>query len=158
MKRTTILITGALAALTLGGVAIAGGHGGPGGHFMGRVIQELDLSPEQEEAAKALREEAKEDRAAARSEGEKIQDAIFAELSQAEPNRRKVHALIDEGAELRAQQAHQHMDSMMDFIELLDAEQKATLVERMEQGRERRREHKGRRGGRHHGGGHGFGE
>ena len=81
-----------LAALSLGGAALAKGgpghHGGKGifGPGMHHVLAELDLSEEQQALAKELRDEARANHESERAEREQAMDSALTELAKAEPD------------------------------------------------------------------------
>ncbi|MFT6817138.1 MAG: Spy/CpxP family protein refolding chaperone [Myxococcota bacterium] len=143
---TTTLLLGSLA---LGSVALAGPSGGESGNFM-RGMRSLDLTEDQKTELRELREGAREDRTDSKAELQSIRDAFMAELAEDSPNVATLHELTDRRAELRTAGAHDKVDRLVQVHAVLTAEQRAELLENMEERRtelgERGEERGGRRG------------
>lgn len=145
MTRTSKLFLAGLAAtLTLGTAAFASPKG-PMGH-MGRLIEQLDLTPEQQAQAEALRDEGKAERESAHEQRSQMKQAIMAELESGEPNRRSIHKLLDDSMDAKRDAMHARADQMLDFYATLSPEQQATLLEEMAEMKERREDMHERRG------------
>ncbi len=160
---TTTLRTVALALgfTTLGAVSVIGtqaiaqaGRGmgqGPGQGLHARgagaqgpmgklasLIQELDLSEEQQAQAQGLRADVRETMQEHRGEREDDLNAVV-EALQAEPaNAKAIHALIDERQDRRAEMAHSMADAALDLWGILDAEQQAIVLDRIDDFEQRR--------------------
>ncbi|MFT5586833.1 MAG: hypothetical protein ACI9VR_004435 [Cognaticolwellia sp.] len=150
-KTLAAVALGTLTMLALGGTAIAkgGGHGGPFGG-MHRIVDQLDLSPEQQELGVAMREDAKADHDAQRTSRSAAFDTIQAELALEQPDSATLHGLIDEQLALMSVTMHDRLDDFLTLHATFSAEQRATLVEEMDQAKARKetRMEEGEEGGR----------
>ena len=164
-KTLAAVAIGTLTMLALGGTAIAkgGGHGGPFGG-MHRIVEQLDLTPEQQELGMALREEAKADHDAQRESRNAAYDTIRAELALEQPDSAALHSLIDEQLALMSVNMHDRLDGFLTLHATFSADQRATLVEEMDQAKARKEDRmedrmgeggKGEKGERGQRGGHG---
>lgn len=154
-KTLAAVAIGTLTMLALGGTAIAkgGGHGGPFGG-MGRVIEQLDLTPEQQELGIALKEEAKADHEAQRESRNAAFDTIRGELALEQPDSALLHSLIDEQLASVSVSMHERLDGFLTLHATFSPEQRATLVDELDQAKERKEERM-EQGGRGQRGGHG---
>ncbi len=134
-------LTTLIGGLAFGSVALARGpggmHGGPGGH-MAKVIEKLDLDPEQQALAKELKAGMEDEREAIQAQHEESFEALLTELGKESPDSEALHTLIDEGAALMAERMHAGLDSVLELHATFTEEQRATLVEEMEAGKEMR--------------------
>lgn len=134
-------LTTLIGGLTLGSVALARGpggmHGGPGGH-MAKVIEKLDLDPEQQALAKELKAGMEDEREAIQAQHEEAFEVLVSELGKESPDAEVLHDLVDEGTALMAERMHAGLDSMLELQATFTEEQRATLVEEMEAGKEMR--------------------
>ncbi len=132
------LAIGTLGVFALGGAAIAkGGHGGPFGG-MGRIIENLDLSPEQQELGMALREEAKADHDAQRESRSAAFEVITVELAKESPDSAALHGIIDAQLASMSVSMHDRLDGFLTLHATFTEAQRETLVDEMEQAKERR--------------------
>ncbi len=147
-SKTFLAATALLASLAFGSIAMAGpGGGGECGQFM-HGMRGLDLTEDQKTELQALREGAEEDRADTKVQMQSIREAFLAELAKDSPNAATLHELTDRRAELHAAGAHEKVDRLVEAHAVLTAEQRAELLENMEERREQRGEGRGGRGGR----------
>ena len=134
---------GAFAAV--GTQAVAGAHsGGPFGADMARFAQALDLSEAQEALVDEMRAEARAQMQANRMGKQADKEGIKAMLSQETLDAAAVHSMIDERIDEMASFAHEMADSFIALHATLDADQRATLVEKMEEASERHEERRQR--------------
>ena len=146
-------LTTLIGGLTIGGVALARGPGGmahgPGGHI-GKVIEKLDLDPEQQALAKELKAGMEDEREAIQAQHEESFEVLVSELGKENPDSERLHELIDEGSALMAERMHEGLDAVLELQATFTEEQRATLVEELEAGKEmrdaRREEMQQRRG------------
>ena len=93
------------------------------------LVRDLELSPEQMEAAQgirvAVRQELEQERVA------KPTGSVMAAFEAGNPDRDALHAIIDSRMASRAAAAHTVVEGMLDFYELLDEEQKAQVSEKL---------------------------
>ena len=166
MKTLTRLLAvpAVLATLAITGSAFAGSGGGGGGHRgghgapLGRVVQQLDLTPDQEAIVDAAKEEAKADREATKAQMESIHASLQAELSSANPNKDTIYSLMEQKSALRLSKEKSRVETFLELQATFTPEQQAELERIMAEGQERRdakrAEHGasgGERGGRGHG-------
>ncbi len=120
---------------------------GAGGGRLMAMAQELDLSEDQLEKLDRVRElvrERRQDRRERRGAGYSV---VLESMEDGEIDVDQVHASIDERMEAKRATAHEVADEMIGFFDSLDAEQRATMLEQMEERRGERRE-RARRGAR----------
>ncbi len=157
-KTLAAVALGSLTLLALGGTAIAkgGGHGGPFGG-MHRIVEQLDLTPEQQELGMQLKEEAKADHEAQRESRSAAFDTIAAELALEQPDSAALHSLIDVQLASMSVMMHERLDGFLTLHATFSAEQRATLVDEMDQAKARKeqRMEEGGEGGRGQRGGQG---
>lgn len=157
-KSLAAVALGTLTMLALGGTAIAkgAGHGGPFGG-MHRMVEQLDLTPEQQELGMALREDAKADQESQRSTRSAAFDTIQAELALEQPDSALLHGVIDEQLALMTVTMHDRLDDLLTLHATFSAEQRATLVQEMDEAKARKetRMEEGREGSRGKRGGQG---
>ena len=137
-KTLTAFAIGTLTLLALGGTAVAkgGGHGGPFGG-MSRTVAQLELSPEQTELGSAMRDQAKTDHAAQRTIRSVAFDTIQAQLALEQPDNALLHSLIDEQLASMSVTMHDRLDDFLTLHATFSAEQRATLVQEMDQAEQR---------------------
>ena len=135
----TALAIGTLTLLAWGSTAVAkgGGHGGPFG-AMSRVIEQLELSPEQMELGSAMRDQAKTDQAALRTIRSVAFDTIQAEMALEQPDSALLHSVIDEQLASMSVTMHDRLDDLLTLHATFSAEQRATLVQEMDQAQQRK--------------------
>lgn len=157
-KTLAAIALGTLTMLALGGTAIAkgGGHGGPFGG-MHRLVEQLDLTPEQQELGMQLKEEAKADQEAQRESRSAAFDTIRSELALEQPDSAALHSLIDVQLASMSVTMHERLDGFLTLHATFSDEQRATLVDEMDQAKARKeqRMEEGEEGGRGQRGGHG---
>ena len=145
--RNIIFATGiaALSAIAaVGTQAIAGGPGGPFGAEMTRFAQALDLSEDQEHMVAEMREAGRAHIQASRIGKQQDKEDIREMLSQESLDADVVHGLIDERIDEMASFAHDMADKFIALHATLDADQRATLIEKMEAAGERHEERRRR--------------
>ncbi len=145
MTRSKMFLTATvlLGSLAFGSVALAGpGGGGESGHFM-RGVRSLDLTEDQKTELRELREAAQEDRTDGKAEMQSIRDAFLAELAKDSPSVATLHELTDRRSDLRTANAHDKVDRLVEVHAVLTAEQRAELLENMEERRAERGERRG---------------
>ncbi|MED5370249.1 MAG: periplasmic heavy metal sensor [Myxococcota bacterium] len=131
-----------LAALSLGGAALAKGgpghHGGKGifGPGMHHVLAELDLSEEQQALAKELRDEARANHESERAEREQAMDSALTELAKAEPDSAALHAIVDQQLATMSTRMHDGVDAFLTLHATFTEAQRATLVSELEDRRD----------------------
>ncbi len=144
----TLLIRGTLAGglaaalVALGLVAHARGpHGGGGpGMALQRLIASLDLTEDQEVLAVRLRRQARDEMKAQHESNRGLLQEIKLQLSQPDPDQDRLHAIMDEIAESRTKMGHAMIDRLLQLHATLTDEQRATLIEKMDQAESRRRQ------------------
>ena len=136
-----VALTAGLFALSLGGVAIAGG-GGFGGHGFHELIRSLNLTEDQKTLAMELREEGRADKEANKASKDAIVEAMMVELEKPQPDTKKVHDLIDDMLDQKREEAHERADAMLELHATFSDEQRAAFVDGM---RDLKDEHEARR-------------
>lgn len=137
-----VALTAGLLALTLGGVAVAGGPGGFGGHGFQELIRSLNLTEDQKTLAKELREEGRADHEANRANKDAIVEAMMVELEKPQPDTKKVHDLVDDMLDQKREEAHERADAVLELHATFSDEQRAAFVDGM---RDLKDEHEARR-------------
>jgi len=136
-----VALTAGLFALSLGGVAIAGG-GGFGGHGFHELIRSLNLTEDQKTLATELREEGRADKEANKASKDAIVEAMMLELEKPQPDTQKVHDLIDDMLDQKREEAHERADAMLELHATFSDDQRAAFVDGM---RDLKDEHEARR-------------
>ena len=142
---------GAFAAV--GAQAAAGPHRGGMSMFgpdISKFAEALDLSAEQEGMLETMRADAKSQRQAHREEKQANKGQLIEMLGQETLDADQIHDLIDTRTNEMASFAHDMADQFIAFHATLDDEQRATLVEKVEEAsarHEERQERRGERGG-----------
>ncbi len=110
---------------------------GPMGR-LGALVQELDLTEDQQARAKQIRADVREIATAQKGDrGEDLEGLM--EALQARPaDARTVHALIDSRQARRVEMAHSFADAALELWGILDDEQRAIVLDRMDDLDERR--------------------
>ena len=132
------------AIATVGTQAIAGSPGGPFGTDVARFAQALDLSEDQESMVAEMREAGRAHMQASRSGKQRDKQDIQKMLSQESLDADVVHSMIDERIDEMASFAHDMADKFIALHATLDADQRATLIEKMEAAGERHEERRRR--------------
>ena len=93
-----------------------------------KLVQDLNLTPEQMEKGREVR-----DRVTARMRDMRKQrkagfEELANELSNGPIDRRAVHKLADRRLDTMANNIHASIDDILDFVDTLDAQQKETLI------------------------------
>jgi len=105
-----------------------------GGHRMDKVLQQLDLTPEQSEQIEAIKEQSKtrmEDlKQQMRSQREQMK-SLLANDADAE----EIRTQHQEAQDLHQQAANNRFETMLEIREVLTSEQRAKIAELMEQHR-----------------------
>ena len=167
MMRLTLATLVLTAGLALSSVALAHGPGGPKGPPppLGPLmhgLQQLELDADQQLALddtlaeiEATRPEppsgrrgppdgerpTREEMEAHKAERQARAEQLEAELAKADPNAGWLHAQLDGGPHGAAPtEAHDHLDLLLGVHALLSAEQRATLVQDLAEGRARHEE------------------
>jgi Spy/CpxP family protein refolding chaperone len=136
-----VALTAGLFALSLGGVAIAGG-GGFGGHGFHELIRSLNLTEDQKTLAMELREEGRADHEANKANKDAIVEAMMLELEKPQPDTKKVHDLIDDMLDQKREEAHERADAVLELHATFSDDQRAAFVDGM---RDLKDEHEARR-------------
>jgi Spy/CpxP family protein refolding chaperone len=151
-----VALTAGLLALTLGGVAVAGGGpSGFGGRGFQELIRSLNLTEDQKTLAMELREEGRADNEANRANKDAIVEAMMVELEKPQPDTKKVHDLVDDMLDQKREEAHERADAVLELHATFSDEQRAAFVDGM---RDLKDEHEARREEHEAGGGHPDGE
>ena len=105
----------------------------------------------------ALREDAKADQESQRSTRSAAFDTIQAELALEQPDSALLHGVIDEQVALMTVTMHDRLDDLLTLHATFSAEQRATLVQEMDEAKARKetRMEEGREGSRGKRGGQG---
>lgn len=152
MNRITKLaaVIGTFATLSLGAVAIAGPHGpghhgppGPEGAIL-QAIKQLDLTDEQVQMLKEIRETNRAEHEKARADRERTMQVFKRELLSDNPNAERLHKLIDDREAEMVQRAHDRLDTMLEVHAVLTPDQRAQIGEKLEEMRERHEERRAR--------------
>ncbi|MGM0577962.1 MAG: Spy/CpxP family protein refolding chaperone [Myxococcota bacterium] len=153
MKRIrTLTLTTLIAALVAAPAAMAFGPGGQRGPRGERLIEALDLTPDQQEAVEALRQQMRKEAEPLRKE----MDAAREEMKQLwrvpELDRAAIQAKAAEIHAIHSQLRSLRLDHRLDVFEVLDAEQRGKFLEMQERRHDRKtrrgkRGKRGRRGG-----------
>ncbi len=110
------------------------------GGGMGQIaalINDLDLSEDQQELAKELRAELREQAEAHRDDRDGLREAVMEALESDPVDAKAIHALIDERQERQLEMTHALADAGITFFDSLDGEQQAVLMDRAERSRGR---------------------
>ena len=123
------------AALTLAGGAIASpvGHRGPPGAQVVRMLEELDLRPEQQKQVDTLKAEAKEAMREHHAERKADAEAWIGLMRQDKLTRAHMHQQVDDKLNTMRDELHELADQLFDIYASLDTSQRAALVEAIEQ-------------------------
>lgn len=113
--------------------------GGPGMALM-RVFGDLDLTEQQELKAIRIRRSLKEQAQASHEEMRGQFDAVIGELQKPNPDATKLHSIVDEAIKRMQKIAHSAVDQYLDLHQTLSPEQRATLIERLQEAKEMRHE------------------
>ena len=159
-SRTYVSSAVALAALLVASAASAqGGPGrrGRGGHGMGqgpRVMQQLDLSEDQQAQIRQLRSEAREESSAAREDLRQLRGELQQLWQADQPDPSAILAKQGQMDALRSVVRARRTELRMDIQGILTSEQRARMAE-LRAERRAARGGEGRMGRRGHGRGHG---
>ncbi len=117
-----------VATVGLGGVAAFAGEGHGGRREVIRsLVDAADLSPEQRQALRDLREEEREGREALRAErGEVLRDVV--DIAEAGADPEALEALLDARIEVHREALHQSLDRALAFWSSLDDQQRADVL------------------------------
>lgn len=138
--RKTIFATGFIcvgAISTMGAQAMAGARASMGGANLARLLQNLDLTDEQQAQAEEIRQTMRTHKQAQRSERTERRDDLLDMLGDAQIDRDAVHAQIDAQAAEKLSFAHEMADMVIDLHATLDEGQREQLVETIAEGMER---------------------
>ena len=145
MKRNAIAMT--VGMLMVLGAAHAwacpggkGGHGHRGGHMMhGKMLDELNLTSEQQKEIDQLHEEMRADAEPLREKMRDLKEKMHDLWSQDNPNEDAILSLQRQMSAVRLQLSELRTQMKLDMMEILTPEQRAKF-------KEMRAEHKGKRG------------
>lgn len=146
--RTTLFAVGFMtigAVGTIGAQAAASPGLGHGRH-LARLIQQLDLTEDQQAQAAEIREAMQGHHEEMRAERESRRDEMLGLLGSASVDREQVHAEIDAKLAEQSTFMHDMADRFLDLHASLDDAQRATLVEQAEQAAERMEQHRSEHG------------
>lgn len=145
---TSIIVVGAtVTALAVGANAYAkrdGGHHGD--RMIGHITKRLELDDSQAQALEALRAEVLETRTLMHGSEGNLKEQISAMISAETFDQGEALSLINQRAEAFQANAPELVATAGTFIDSLNAEQKATILEFMERGGKRgfgRKHHRG---------------
>ncbi len=149
--RTALIASSVVAALALGGVALAGPHrgrgGGGGGMGFGfrlmKIVRHLDLTEEQEVKAVRLRHQLKTEMKAMKGDREQTMKTVAAELKKPTPDAAKLHGIADQMITRMGKMTHATIDKFLELHATFTPEQREKLgthLERRAERRERRRQ------------------
>ena len=110
------------------GGAQAGGRSGGHSAVMEKLVQDLNLTPDQMEKGQAVK-----DRVTARMRDMRQQrkagfEELANELSNGPVDRKAVNKLADRRLDTMANNIHASIDDILDFVDTLDPNQKETLI------------------------------
>ena len=134
MRKRNLIIASILASgIGLAGVAHA--CGGPGGHFrdghkgdrMMHVMKKLDLTDEQKQAVRSIKDESQEQMASKRDEMSDIRKALHEQQSAETYDAAKVRELADARANIMSDMTVQKVETMNRIRKQLTAEQREKL-------------------------------
>lgn len=136
MKKRNWII-GSILAGTIGIAGVAHACGGPGGHFRGghsgdrmmHVMQTLDLTKEQREAIRNIKNESRDQMEVKRDEMFEIRKALHEQGSAETYDAAKVRQLADAKAKIMADMTVQRIKTMHQIRKELTAEQLEELDE-----------------------------
>ncbi len=144
-RNVVLAAVGALvitAGLAVGGLAMAADAvGGPGclfgcskmaGQHLDRISAELDLNDEQRGYLENVRELLTEKHEQRATEHAEKHERILEAIEQGDVDAEVVHQAIDEHMAEAQTTVHQVADELVAFVNSLDEDQRAELVERME--------------------------
>ena len=136
-KKTLIIgLTASIFLLGATGLAVARpGGGGFFGHRMGRLIQQLDLTEEQQDLALELRSEMRSKRKAMRSQMLETMQTVASELEKPQPDSARLHQVANDRLEVMRTQMHQHIDNLLKLHSTLSDEQRTKLVRQLQRAR-----------------------
>ncbi|MFT5681196.1 MAG: Spy/CpxP family protein refolding chaperone [Myxococcota bacterium] len=127
---------GAFAAI--GTQAVASGHrGGPFGPNMARLADALDLTDDQQAMVDEMREDARAQMKGHREDREASKAELKTLLSQETMDADVVHGMIDDHIAEMSGFAHDMADQFISLHATLDADQRAALIETVEEAAER---------------------
>jgi Spy/CpxP family protein refolding chaperone len=111
--------------------------------MFGRLLHKLDLTEAQEDLIVEAKANMKQRHKASRTGRRAAFETVAAELAKKQPDRARLHALIDQQVEAMKKNMHAGLDDMLKVHESLTDEQRAELVRQVERKREHRRMMKG---------------
>ncbi|MBI2373627.1 MAG: Spy/CpxP family protein refolding chaperone [Deltaproteobacteria bacterium] len=135
-KKIAIIGTAFVVATT--SVAAFAGDGRPGFGGFGlhgrieKLLRDLKLSDPQEDLLVDMRANAKAKRKEMRQKMGSSMSTLADELKKRDPDKKKLHALLDQQADAMRAHAHERLDEMLRFHGTLSDEQRATLAERLD--------------------------
>lgn len=131
-----------LVALAIGSNAEAR-KGGPGGKGIihKKMMKELDLTSEQIEKIKAIKEEERKDRQADRGQRKKLKASMHqAIIDLNDVELRKAHNQLEK---IRSSNSNKRFESLLKVLKILTPEQRKEFAELQKKHKERRRGRKG---------------
>ena len=136
MKKRNWII-GSILAGTIGVAGVAHACGGPGGHFRGdhkggrmmHVMKKLDLTKEQRQAIRTIKNESRDKMEVKRDEMLDIRKALHEQVKTEKYDAAKVRKLADAKAKLMADMTVQRINTMHQIRKELTAEQLEELDE-----------------------------
>lgn len=142
-RRWALVLGVATGLFAVSGAALADRdrpkRGLPGMAFM-RVIDDLDLTEEQEIKAIRVRRNLREQAEEARREMDGTMGKVAVELAKANPDATKLHAIADEVIKRIQKVTHSAIDQVLELHRTLSPEQRETLANRLERIEARRDE------------------
>lgn len=133
--RFSVIALSAIFSTALAGVAYAGGPG--------RLIEALDLSPEQTEIVESFKDEMGAAREEVKETKIAFRDAMKAEISSGDPNTKLLQRLAEDKLDAQRDATFLAIEHMTTLSETLTDEQLETFLELQEKRQENRGEGRG---------------
>ena len=149
MIRNTLFAVGFMTVGAIGTVgAQAAARPGSFGHgaHLARLVQQLDLTDDQQVQADEIRDAMRSHHEEMRADRGEHKAELLAQLGNASVDREAVHTEIDSKLAEQASFMHEMADMFLDLHASLDDDQRSTLVSSAEQAMDRHEERRGERG------------
>jgi len=143
-----IITTSAVAILiaSFATLAVAGDRKGKGTRIKeGRIMKmlgQMDLSPEQQEAVEKIRKETRAEKEPLRQQIRDIKKQMRAEWAAESPDEKKIFALHEQAHALKGKLAELRIESRIDTLMVLTPEQREALAAQKAERRAKRAEHR----------------
>ena len=106
----------------------AGGRGGGKAAMVEKLVQDLNLTPEQMTKGQEVKERVSARMKDMRQQRKAGFEELANELSNGPVDRKAVHKLADRRLDTMSNNIHASIDDILDFVDTLDPQQKETLV------------------------------